>query len=186
MIKSFGFYTESELNSAGIKFGNNVYISNDVIFHNPQNISIGNNVRIDAQSILISGKEFSITIGNNVHISAGCIYYGNSGNILIDDYSCTSARCILYTCNDDYSEGYLTNSMVDESFKKLTSGNIILKKHCVVGANSIILPNVVLQNGTSAGAFSLIKNSSHPFDLLAGIPAKMIKKRKNHIINKFL
>ena len=186
MIKSFGLYSEEELASSGLRFGKNVSISNDVIIHNPQNVEIGDNVRIDAQCILIAGKNFNIKIGSNVHISIGCVYYGNSGNITLEDYCCTSGRCMLYTCNDDYTEGFLTNPTVDESLKKLTAGDIILKKHCVVGANSVILPGVILNEATSSGAFSLIKKSSESFDVLVGAPAKAIAKRKNTIIKNFL
>jgi galactoside O-acetyltransferase len=179
MIRQFKNYLSKELINSGIQFGENVSISDDVILHNSRNIIIGNNVRIDAQCILIAGKDTKITIGNNVHISAGCYFYGNSGNITLEDFTCTSARCILYTSNDDYTEGYATNSVVDDSIKNVTCGNIYLKKHCVVGCNSVILPNVVLEYATSVGAHSLIKRNTEPFDVIAGTPAKFIKKRKN-------
>lgn len=179
MIKKFKNYSIEELKESNITFGENVYIADDVIFHNPQNITIGNNVRIDSHCILIAGKNSKITIGNNVHISAGCYYYGNSGNITLEDYTCTSARCILYTANDDYTEGYMTNSVVAEEFKKVTTGDIIIKKHVVVGCNSVILPSVILEFATSVGSHSLINKNTNPFDVVGGTPIKFIKKRKN-------
>ena len=121
-----------------------------------------------------SGKNTQIKIGNNVHISAGCYFYGNSGNITLEDYTCTSARCILYTANDDYTEGYATNSVVDESIKKVTTGDIHIKKHSVIGCNSVILPNVVLEHATSVGSHSLLKINTNVFDIVAGVPAKFI------------
>lgn len=183
MIKKFENYLNIELKESGLIFGENVNISNDVIFHNPKNIIIGNNVRIDSQCLLIAGKNTKIVIGNNVHISAGCYFYGNSGNITLEDFTCTSARCILYTANDDYTEGYATNSVVDDSIKNVTCGDIYLKKHCVVGCNSVILPNVILEYATSVGSHSLIKINTEPYDIIAGIPAKFIKKRKNIYLN---
>lgn len=183
MIKNFANYYNEELKDSGLTFGNNVFISNDVILHNPQNIIIGNNVRIDSQCILIAGKNTKIIIGNNVHIAAGCYFYGNSGNITLEDYTCTSAKCILYTSNDDYTQGYATNSVVDPSIKNVTNGNIYIKKHCVVGCNSVILPNVILEHATAVGSHSLIKINTHPYDVVAGSPAKFIKKRKNIYLN---
>lgn len=183
MIKTFKNYTDEELKDSGLIFGTNVFISNDVIFHNIHNIVIGNNVRIDSHCILIAGKNTQIKIGNNVHISAGCYFYGNSGNITLEDYTCTSARCILYTANDDYTEGYATNSVVDESIKKVTIGDIHIKKHSVIGCNSVILPNVVLEYATSVGSHSFIKMNTNMFDIVAGVPAKFIKKRKNIHLN---
>lgn len=179
MIRKFNNYTVEELQQSGIKFGKNVFVANDVIFHNPQNISFGDNVRIDSHCIIIAGKETKISIGSNVHISAGCYYYGNSGNITLEDYTCTSARCILYTANDDYTEGYMTNSVVEEKFKKIKTGDITIKKHVVVGCNTVILPGSVLEFACSVGSNSLVNKNTEPFDVVAGTPIKFIKKRKN-------
>lgn len=183
MIKRFENYTVEELADACIVFGNNVTISRDVIFHNSHHIFLGNNVRIDTQCILIAGHGHIINIGNNVHISAGCYYYGNSGDIVLEDFTCTSAKCLLYTANDDYVDGYMTNSTVDEKFKKLETGDIVLRRHVVVGCHSIILPGVTLEYATSVGANSLVNRSSEPFDVIGGTPAKFIKKRKNIFLN---
>lgn len=179
MIRRFENYINLELKDAGVKFGKNVFISSDVIFHNPQNIIIGDNVRIDTQCLLIAGKNTKITIGNNIHIGAGCYYYGNSGNITIEDNCTTSANVVLYTASDDYTDGYMTNPTVEEIYKKVYTGDIVLKKHTIVGSKSTILPNVVLEFATSVGAHSLVKNSTEQFDIIAGVPAKFIKKRKN-------
>lgn len=179
MIKRFTNYLDLELKDSGITFGKNVFISNDVIFHNSQNITIGDNVRIDTQCLLIAGKNKKINIGNNIHISAGCYYYGNSGNITIEDNCTTSANVVLYTSSDDYTDGYMTNPTVEEVYRKVYIGDIVLKKHTIVGSKSTILPNVVLEFATSVGAHSLVKNSTDRFDIIAGVPAKFIKKRKN-------
>lgn len=179
MIRKFQNYTEDEMLISGLTFGEKVYIANDVIMHNPENIIIGNNVRLDTQCVLIAGKNHKIRIGNNVHISAGCYFYGNSGNITIGDCCCTSGRCVLYTANDDYTEGYMANSVIDKKYKKVTTGDIELKKHALVGCNSVILPNVVLEYATSVGSHSLVNKSTSAFDVIAGCPAKFIKKRKN-------
>lgn len=182
MIKKFENYLNLELKDSGLSFGNNVNISNDVIFHNPQNITIGNNVRIDSQCIIIAGKNTKIKIGNNIHISAGCYFYGNSGNITLEDYVTISGRCTLYTANDDYVEGYLTNPCVDEELRKVNVGDILIKEYAIVGCNSTILPNVILEKATSCGAYSFIKNSTQPYDMVVGIPTKVIGKRgKVHI-----
>jgi acetyltransferase-like isoleucine patch superfamily enzyme len=183
MIRTFENYTNDELTAAGVlKIGNNVRISSDVIIHNPHKLRIGDNVRIDTQCVLVCGKE-GISIGNNVHIGAGCYYYGNSGAIILEDYTCTSAKCCLYTANDDYTNGYAANSCVDEKLKKLDIGSIILNRHVLVGCQSIILPGVTLAYGTSVGSHSLVKKSTERFDIVAGNPAKVIGKRKNIYLN---
>ncbi len=179
MIRQFQIYSEEELSEAKINFGQNVHICNDVILHNPHNMIIGDNVRIDSQSIIMAGNSTKIILGNNVHISAGCYFFGGSANIIFEDFCGTAANVILHTGTDDYTEGYMTNPMVSDEYKKVRKGDIILRKHCVVGSGSIILPNVTLEFATSVGANSLVTKSTKPFDVLFGSPAKVIRKRKN-------
>ena len=183
MIKKFQNYTDAELREAGVVFGTNVSISNDVILHNPQNIMLGDNVRIDAHCMLIAGVNTKIIFGSYIHIGAGTYMFGNSGNITLEDYSGTSSRCALYTSNDDYVEGYMTNPMVEDKYKKVKIGDITLKKHVIVGCCTVILPNIILEHATSVGAHSLVKKSTQPFDLVLGAPAKFVKKRKNVYLN---
>ena len=97
----------------------------------------------------------------------------------MEDYTGTSSRTVIYTASDDYTEGYMTNPTVDEKYKKINTGDVILKKHTLVGSGCTILPNVTLEFATSVGAHSLVNKSSNTFDVLVGSPAKFIKKRKN-------
>ncbi len=51
-----GFYTRKELERIGFKsIGENVLISDKTSIYSPQNISIGNNVRIDDYCVLSAG-----------------------------------------------------------------------------------------------------------------------------------
>lgn len=51
-----GFYSREQLEKIGFKFlGNNVLISDKTSIYSPENISIGNNVRVDDFSILSAG-----------------------------------------------------------------------------------------------------------------------------------
>lgn len=51
-----GFYTREQLEKKGFKsIGENVLISDKTSIYSPQNISIGNNVRIDDYCVLSAG-----------------------------------------------------------------------------------------------------------------------------------
>ena len=51
-----GFYTREQLEKIGFKsIGENVLISDKTSIYSPQNISIGNNVRIDDYCVLSAG-----------------------------------------------------------------------------------------------------------------------------------
>lgn len=174
------FLTKEELKALGLKaYGENVLISRDAKLFSCEKISLGNNVRIDAFCIL-SGE---INIGNYVHIAAGTYLYAGDAGIEMQDYSCLSSRCAAYAITDDYSGNYMTNSTVDDKYKNIIKGKVIIGKHSVVGTGSTILPGVKIGEGCSFGAMSLINKSTEPWGIYVGIPCKRIKDRSNILLN---
>ena len=87
------FYSDDELQQIGFKsIGKNVKISRKASIYSPQNISIGDNVRIDDFCIL-SGN---ITLGSHIHISAYVALYGAMG-IVMENYSGISPKSVIYS-----------------------------------------------------------------------------------------
>jgi len=173
------FLSEEELKKLGIKkYGKNVLISRKASIYSPENIELGNNVRIDDFCIL-SGK---IKIGNYVHISAYTALYGRYG-IEIDDFCGCSPRTILFSATDDFSGEYMISPMVPEEYCNIIGGKIKLCKFVQIGANSIVMPNVVIKEGTAVGASSLVKSDLEEWGIYAGIPIRKIKDRKKNILN---
>lgn len=57
-------------------------------------------------------------------------------------------------------------------------GKVVLKKNCKIGAQSVIMPGVIVGENSIIGAFSFV-NKSIPDSVVAfGIPVKIIKKIK--------
>lgn len=180
-----GFYTREELKKIGFKsIGKNVLISDKCSLYSPENIEIGNNVRIDDFCIL-SGN---IKIGNYIHISAYSALFGG-GEIIMEDFSGLSSRGTVYSVSDDYTGEFLTNPMIPEKYRGVSKAKVIFKKHSLVGAGSIVLPGVILEEGTSVGANSLVIKSTEEWSIYAGSPAKKIKDRGKELLElekKFL
>ena len=178
MIKtSNSFFTNEELLDIGFKkIGMNVLISRKTSIYSAENISIGDNVRIDDFTIL-SASGGSIDIKNHIHIAAFCNLIGKGG-IVMDDYSGLSSRVSLYSATDDFSGNYLIGPIMEESCINVITGRIMLGKYCQVGTNSSIFPNVVLGEGALLGAQSFTKSNIKPWEIHAGSPARFLKKRK--------
>ena len=174
------FYTEQELQKIGFKsVGKNVLISDKCSIYSPQNIEIGDNVRIDDFCVLSAGDE-GIKLCNYIHIAVFCSLIGQ-GKIIMEDFSGLSSRVSIYSSTDDYSGNYLTNPTVDKNFTNVISGTVRLGKHVIVGAGSVILPNVNIDDYSSVGSLSLITKSFESSKIIAGIPAKIIKNRENNL-----
>jgi len=172
------FYTSQELAQIGFKSaGNNVLISRHACFYGAENMTIGDNVRIDDFCIL-SGV---IEIGSWIHISAFCALYGIKG-IVLKDFSGLSSRVSVYSISDDFSGESMTNSMIPTEYRTLKEGRVVLNKYVQIGASSVILPEVTIEEGACVGAMSLVTTNINEWEMWAGIPAHRIKERKKNII----
>lgn len=172
------FYSETELSELGLKsFGKNVLISKKCSLYSPQNMVIGDNVRIDDFCIL-SGF---ITIGSHVHIAAYCVLYGAFG-IEIQDYSGLSARCTLYSQTDDFSGEFLVGAQFNEKQRNVQGGKIIIERFCQIGSNSVLLPNITIHEGVAVGALSFVRTTLEPWAIYAGVPVKKIKARSKNML----
>jgi dTDP-4-amino-4,6-dideoxy-D-glucose acyltransferase len=174
------FYTNEQLLQIGFKsLGKNVLISNKASIYSPHLIEIGNNVRIDDFCILSPGS--SLILGNYIHISCYASIIGK-GRVFVEDFCGISGRVSIYSSNDDYTGLAMTNPMIPSSCRRVTDGDVYLKKHSIVGAGSIILPNSILHEGVSVSALSLINGECEAYSVYAGVPAKKIRNR----LTKFL
>lgn len=176
IYENHGNYTPEALARLGVTIGQNVTIHSSVVFFNPAKIHIGDNVRIDCFAMISAGQH-GVHVGSHVHIAAGCYLFGGGGKIELQDFCGLSARVSLYTATDDYTEGYLSNPTVHEKFKKVRRGNILAKKHVLVGSGSVVLPGVTLGEGAAVGTLTLVNRSVPDYTVVSGNPAKKVTLR---------
>ena len=171
------FYDKKELIELGFKeIGEEVYISRKCSIYNASQISIGSNVRIDDFCIL-SGN---ITIGNYVHISAYNALYGKYG-IKIGNFCGVSPRSIILSGSDDFSGEHMISPLVPEEYTNVSGGLVELKDYAQIGSNSIVFPSVMIGEGCSTGAFTLVNKNLDPWGIYVGIPARRIKERSKKV-----
>ncbi|AII14029.1 maltose O-acyltransferase (MAT)-like acetyltransferase [Campylobacter iguaniorum] len=128
------------------------------------------------QSVIIDYKTFfrymnKIQIGNFVSINRGCEFYtsaDNGGSIIdIKDHVIFSPNVKIYSAGHDYK--YL--DLPD------TSGDIIIKEHVWIGANSIVLQGVTIGEYSIISANSIVTKDVEPYSIVSGIPARVRKQR---------
>jgi len=173
------YYTSTELENMNfLSLGKNVKISNNASIYNCEKIEIGDNSRID-DFCVISGN---IKIGRNVHIAPFCLVAGGEEGITFEDFSGLAYQVQVFTQSDDYSGKTMTNPTVPPKYKNEVKKEIIVKKHSIVGAGSIVLPGVILAEGTSIGAMSLVRKSTESWSIYLGNPAKRLKSRNEDLL----
>ena len=173
------FLNEKQLERMGFgSLGRNVRISDKASIYNEAQIEIGDNSRID-DFCVISGK---VSIGRNVHIAIFCNVAGGEKGITFEDFSGLAYGCHVFTQSDDYSGRTLTNPTVPDIYKRTLKKAVVIGRHSIVGTNSVIFPGVVLAEGTSVGALSVVTKSTEEWAVYFGIPAKRIKGRRQDLL----
>ena len=122
-------------------------------FFERTNIKIGEGTVINSNFIVSDDYEPLLIIGSNVAISP---------NVTV---VCASAPNNSALANNEYVKQNL-----------VCKKPVIIEDNAWVGANSIILPGVVLGKGCIIGAGSVVTRSVEPDSIVAGNPAKLIRR----------
>lgn len=160
------------------KLGSNVKISDKASIYNADQIEIGDNSRID-DFCVISGK---VKLGRFVHIATMSLVAGGKPGIYCEDFSGLAYGVKLFAQSDDYSGKTLTNPTVSKKYKNETLSSIRLRRHVIVGANSVVFPGVDIAEGCSVGAMTVVSRSTEPWGIYVGNPAKRVKERKQDLL----
>jgi galactoside O-acetyltransferase len=175
------FLSQEQLAEIGfISFGENVLISEKASIYGANKIRIGSHVRIDDYCILSAGED-GICIGSYIHIACYTSLIGKA-KITLTDYSNLSSRVAIYSSSDDYSGDFMTNPMLPTEFTNVTHRPVTIGQHCIVGSGAVILPGVIMEEGSAVGALSLVTNNCGAFGIYAGTPARFIKKRNRGML----
>ncbi len=140
----------------------------------PEVISIGDSVIIDDFVFLMGGKK--TTIGSFVHIASFTSITGG-GEFIMEDFTTLSSGIRVFTGNEDYLGGCLTNSAVPYPYRVPIRSFVHIKKHAIIGANTVILPGVTIGEGVAVGANSLVTKDCEPWTIYVGSPARAVRSR---------
>jgi len=145
----------------------------------PDAIFIGDSVIIDDFVFLMGGEK--TVIGSFVHIASFTSITGG-GEFIMEDFSGLSGGIRVYTGNEDYSGASLTNPAVPQPYRMPIRSFVHIKKHAIVGANTVILPGVTIGEGAAVGANSLITKDCKPWTIYVGSPARALRPRSRERI----
>ena len=181
-----GYAETAELLKLGFgKVGKNVKIARNATLIGLENISIGNNVRIDGFTTIVASECGKLDIHNNVHIGTSCML-SCSKDLTLSDFTGLSHGVKVFTKTDDYSGEWMTNPTVPSKYTSQKVGNVYLGKHVIIGSNSILLPDINIGEGCAVGALSLVTKGLEEWGIFFGAPAKRIKRRSKNLLNKKL
>lgn len=169
--------TEAEMNNFK-QVGKRVLISREATIHGRKNVSIGDNVRIDAGTIILAGSGY-LEIGSHVHVAAQNLFVCGGG-IIVEDFCAISFANKIISASDDFSGEHLIGPIVPDDYRKVYKKMVRLRECSALATNCVILPGVVLGEGTVVGSCSFVQQDRalEPWSIFAGVPARRLKSRE--------
>jgi galactoside O-acetyltransferase len=176
-----GYYTSPELRSLGFaRVGENSVVARNCTIIGLENVVIGDNVRIDGFTSIIAPRG-RVKIGSWVHIASGCSLGARAG-IEIGDFSSLSQGVRLFSAIDDYSGKWMTNSVVPPHLVRVEAAPIEIGRHVPVGAGTLVLPGVVIEDGAAVGALSFVNRRLAGWFIYSGNPVRKIGPRARDLL----
>jgi galactoside O-acetyltransferase len=81
----------------------------------------------------------------------------------MQDFTCISHGTRVFTASDDFKSYGFGNSSIDKKYRNIKKAPVIMEKFSLVGANSTILPGVVIGEGATVGAGSVVTKNLDPW-----------------------
>ncbi len=157
------------------RVGRDVKVSRHAIVYGAGNVELGDNVRIDAQVIILA-THGSLIVGAHTHIAVQVVLLC-TGGIRLGEFTALGFGTKLISASDSFSGDYLIGPQFDPDMVKIDARPIVLERLAVCGAGCIVLPGVTMAEGSTLGAATLLKVDTSPWVCYTGRPARAVFKR---------
>lgn len=112
-----------------------------------------------------------VEIGVDTTINRGCrllaSHFHKDVKIVIGNHVAIAPEVCILAAGHDYRKRELPD----------TAESVIIGDYVWIGARSIILQGVTVGEGAVIGAGSVVTKDVPPYSIVAGVPAKLVKKR---------
>ena len=133
--------------------GDGLYVLPGSVIYYPRNVKLGFNVMMNRGVYIVAPAP--VTIGDNV---------------LIGPYT------VINSGSHHYSD---PNKLIRDQGHKLAP--IVIEDDVWIGAHATILPGIVLKRGAVVAAGAVVTATVEAFTVVAGVPAKLIRRRETRI-----
>ena len=164
--------------------GEGVIIGKTVRIRYPDQVSIGDGTIIDDFCYI----SCSADIGKHCHIASHVNISGGGGRLKMGNYVGVASGCSLNIQSSDYLTASFELPSIPKALRFGGYGKMIyLSDHVLLGAHTVVLPDVILPEGTATTAQTIVRNKSYEsWCLYSGPDAKKLLKRNNKKLMRHL
>jgi acetyltransferase-like isoleucine patch superfamily enzyme len=162
--------------TAFARIGDDVHFGKNVDIRRPHLVGFGSHVSVDTGAYITTAAE----VGDYVHIGPYVTVIGGpEARLVMRNFTNLAAGCRVICGSDRFmGEGLIGPASLPDEFKdKMKLAPVVIEDFANVGTNAVIMPGVTLAQGSVIGACSLVTESTEPWTVYAGIPAKPLKAR---------
>lgn len=181
------------------KVGTGVVFGKNISLRHPGRIEIGDGTIVDDCCVLDARAEadISISIGSNTFVARDTIIACKGGNIQIGDRVGIGARTTIHSYVGNEVEignkvligpycyivgaGLYNTEETDVPIADqgiLLKGGVKIGDNAWLGARATIIDGVIVGNDSIVAAGAVVTRDVPPFSVVAGVPARVIKDRK--------
>jgi acetyltransferase-like isoleucine patch superfamily enzyme len=154
------------------KIGKDVVFEDGVRVFHPENITIGDGAYIGHDTVLEAYHKNEMIIGGGTWIGHGCFFH-SAGGIRIGKAVGIGPGVKILT--SVHKEGPLSKPIIHN---RLDFGGVVIEDGSDIGMGAIILPGITIGKGAQVGAGAVVTKDIDPFTVVAGNPARVLRKRK--------
>ncbi|MFI2744581.1 acyltransferase [Zhouia sp. PK063] len=114
----------------------------------------------------------NIYVGNNSVINQNILLDGRGGVLKIGNNVDIAQETNIWTLGHDQNSDYHESK----------GGNVIIDDYVWIASRVTILPNVIIGKGAVIASCSVVTKSVPEMAIVAGVPAKIIGKRKSNLL----
>lgn len=176
--------------------GRNVTFGANVVLRHPHKIRIGNDVVIDDGCCLDAKGDANrgIDIGNGVFIGRGTILSCKNGDIVVDDHANIGFNCEIfsggrvrlgkhtlvaaytYLVGGDHT---FDRTDVAVLYQDRVARGIEVDDNAWLGAHVVIADGATVGRDAIIGAGAVVRGTIPPFAIAAGVPARVVRDRRD-------
>jgi len=153
--------------------GKNISIGIGVEILGGNNICTGDNISIMKYTSLYAQGNATIKMGNNVSINSNTCIGADGGEIIIGNNVLIAQNVVLRAADHEFK-----SIKIPIKEQGHIGGKIIIGDDCWIGANAVITRNVTIGSHSIVAAGAVVTKNVDPFSIVAGVPAKLLKKRE--------